>query len=142
MNRPRLAQNSPVHHRDPVTHAKEFRKITAYHQNASWLLSFSLISSCELIYQIIDLRFTSYVNTARRFIKQKNVNVLMQEARDCHLLLISSGKIPDALPGTPASDPETRDPLIADRVMAGWKHEPERPCLLSEVHHDVISDVQ
>ena len=93
--RPRLAQHSAGHDRQPVADPEELGEIRADHDDGLALRG-------ELADQAVDLGLGADVDPPRRLVEQEDVGPLMQEPRQRHLLLVSPGEAPMACVGPAA----------------------------------------
>ena len=71
----------------------------------------------------VDLRLRRDVDAAGRLVEQQHVDVVVQEARDRHLLLVAARQLADRLLRPLAADAELADPLLGQRAALRRAHD-------------------
>src|ERR1051326_5980147 len=102
--RSRRRKPPATHHSNAVTEAEQFRQIRTNNENGFAYLSASRD-------HFVNLGAAGDIYAARRFIEEQHVCILIQQARNRHLLLIAAGECAHGLLGGLRFDAEPRDPL-------------------------------
>lgn len=97
LSRTRRTKASTMHDRDSITDAEQLRDIGTYREDRD-------TAGCGFIKKVIELRLASHVHPSRRFIKQEYITVMVQQAGEGDLLLVSAGEAPGRLPRTRRSN--------------------------------------
>ena len=91
VNRPRRPEPAARHHRNPIADAEQLRQVAADEEHR--LRGWSRRPAHQLVDQRVDLRLAGDVDAARRLVEDEHVDVVMQQARDRHLLLVAAGEL-------------------------------------------------
>jgi len=94
----------------------------------------------QRIDELVDLSLARNVDPARRLVQKENVRFAVEEARQCGLLLISTGEIADALIGTAGVDAEPSHPMRVRLRARDGRTRPKRSETIELRERDVVGD--
>ena len=98
------------HHRDAIAHAEQLRQIAADQQHGFRPPSADVQPTRARRSSAIDLRLAGDVDAARRLVEHEHVDVVVQQPRHRHLLLVAARELAQPSAAGPRTDRQPIDP--------------------------------
>ena len=108
--RPSRPEPAARHDRDAIAHPEQLGEVAADEQH-------SLRATDELVDERIDLRLAGHIDAARGLVEQQHVDIVMQESRKRHFLLVSTGQLRNRLPRTGRGDAKRGNPPARRAIL-------------------------
>ena len=120
-DRPRRPQHAPAHDRYPIAERQKLGQIAADYQDGLAFAGVRLDSN-YFVDQGVDLRLARDVDAARRLVEDEYVDIVMQQAGERDLLLVTARQLDDRLTGTARANAKTIYPSAHRAILPRRQH--------------------